>query len=105
MTKYILVISIITTQLIWNISDQLVRESWMTEEQSEQDFGKENTKKEKEINLSSFFSEAINCPAKSLAAEQNPFSFRVEHSLVNTTFLSVSFLKIPLYLLQSCIRI
>lgn len=105
MTKYILVISIITTQLIWNISDQLVRESWMTEEQSEQDFGKESTKKEKEINLSSFFSEDIRCTPLACNKEVASISFPVKHSLVDRKFLSIPFLKVPLYILQSCIRI
>ncbi len=102
--KNILIISIITSQLVWNISDSLVRESWMTEEQSEQDFSKENLKKEKEISLGSFFRNEISGPALHEHFYSYAFSLSDHYtSYWNTKY--IPFIKIPLYLMQSCIRV
>jgi hypothetical protein len=103
--KKLLLIALIASQLVWNISDTLVRESWLTEEQSEQDFSKENSKKEKEIRFESFF-----------RSELRSISLHFQHFVITTQryadlhrakapYLSISYLKVPLYLLQSCIRI
>ncbi len=106
MVKNIVILSIIASQLIWNVSDSLVRESWTTEEQTEQDFSKEECSgKEKEAELHSFFLEYLRGTSRVY------IPFNAECFLSKNTYvppfkpISTVATKIPLYLIQSCIRI